>query len=260
MPAKPAPEQLDNRAAAAAADTAAAAPLRVVSPQGRLLAAVVLVFGIVLGAPHQLLIVAALVALVLLVAYIVQVSIRRILLRSLVVLPISGMISLFWPLRLVQQWNLDGLASAYAQGWSQMLTLIITPWLCVLVMMLLIATCHQADLLYAVKRLHLPHVLVLLLSFMYRYADTLRAQLRASHRALAARAPKMGTRRQVLLYGNLAGSMLVRAYDRGERIHAAMLARGFNGILTHKREERIGTPDIALILGAALLSVALYLV
>ena len=39
----------------------------------------------------------------------------------------------------------------------------------------------------------------------------------------------------VRLYGNLAGNLFIRAYERGERIHAAMLSRGYDGVLPADR-------------------------
>ena len=227
------------------------------SPQGWLLAALALVVGIVLGAPHQPAVAVALVLVISLLAYIVQARLRRMLLRSLVVLPVVGLLTLFWPLRQVQHLSWGSLITVYAQNWPQMLAFLLTPWLCVLTMMLLVEVCPQADLLYALQRLHLPRILILLLSFIYRYISILRRQLRAMQRALIARAPTLSRRRQALFYGNLAGAPLVRSYDRGERIHAAMLARGFTGRLPRLQKQRLGLLDAALISGAMLLALAL---
>lgn len=229
------------------------------TPQAKLAAAVILVLGIVLGAPHSVFTALSVVALVLLAAFITEAKIVRILIRSLVVIPLAGMISLFYPLRFAGEWTAPGLADAYAANWQPMLQLIVTPWLCVLVMMLLIHLTPRVDLLYALERLRLPRILVMMLSFMYRYVDVMRAQLHAAHRALESRAPLLSRRRQVLLYGNLAGSMLIRAYDRGERIHAAMLSRGYNGILPQAELFRLQGKDALLITCASLFAIALVL-
>jgi len=229
------------------------------APHAKILAAVIAVLGIVLSAPHIPLAVASVIAIVLLLGFIAQASIRRMLLQSLLVIPIAGAISLFYPLRFVADWQLTSLAAAYAANWQPMLQLIITPWLCVLVMMLLVHSSTRSDLLFGLERLRLPRVLVLMLSFMYRYVDVMRAQLRAAHRSLVSRAPALSKRRQVLLYGNLAGSMIIRAYDRGERIHAAMLSRGFTGTLPSLQEQRITTRDVLLLGATTLFAAALIL-
>ncbi|MCL2807256.1 MAG: energy-coupling factor transporter transmembrane protein EcfT [Coriobacteriia bacterium] len=227
------------------------------APQVKILAATVLVFGIVLSAPHTAFTVASIAGLVLLLGFIAQASIRKILLGSLVVLPIAVMISLFYPLRFVGEWQWASITAAYLAHWQPMLQLVITPWLCVMVMMLLAHTTTHAQMLFGLERLRLPRVLVMMLSFMYRYVDVMKNQLQAAHRALVSRAPTLSRRKQVLLYGNLAGSMLIRAYDRGELIHAAMLSRGFSGVLPVAQAPRIEVKDILLAAGATLFAAAL---
>ena len=234
-------------------------PADSLTPQVRILAAVIAVFGIVLSAPHTPVTAASIVVLVALLGFIAQVRMVRMFLRSLIVIPIAGMLSLFYPLRFVVDWQGASVAAAYQAHWQPMLQLILTPWLCVLVMMLLVHTTSRTQLLFGLERLHLPRILVMMLSFMYRYVDVMRAQLQAAHRALISRAPSLTRRRRVLLYGNLAGSMLIRAYDRGERIHAAMLSRGFTGTLPLADAPRLTARDGLLLAGTVLLAVALIL-
>jgi len=224
-----------------------------------LLTAIIFVVGIVVGMPHTALEIATVLILVMVIGLLAHVKLVRLFLRSLVVIPIAGLMALLVPLRLVNQWNTEGLAQAYQRGAPQVFELIITPWMCVLVMLLLVALCSEKDLLYALERLRVPRAFTLLLTFMYRYASVMRAQLVAARRALVSRVPDLSTRRQVLLYGNLAGSMIVRAYSRGERIHAAMLSRGFMGYLPRLARQDFGVRDAALVGTALLLGVAFVL-
>jgi len=229
------------------------------APHAKIVAAVILVLGIVLSAPHTLIAALGLVLIILFLAYIARANIGRILLFSLIVIPIAGAISLFYPLRFAVDWQWESLLEAYAAHWPAMLQLIVTPWLCVLVMMLLVHTTTRSELLFGLERLHLPKVLVLMLSFMYRYVDVMRSQLHSAHRALVSRAPTLSRRRRVLLYGNLAGSMIIRAYDRGERINAAMLSRGFTGTLPLAEPRQLCISDALLLATASLLAVSLIL-
>ena len=230
------------------------------NPAAKILAMVILIVGIVITAPHSLLVGLSLVAVVLLLGFIAEASLTRMLLQSLVVVPIAGMISLFFPLRFVTDWHWAGLVTAYAGHWQEMLQLIATPWLSVLSMMLLVQTTARAQLLLGLERLRLPRILVLMLSFMYRYVDVMRNQLNCARRALESRAPALTRRKQLLLYGNLAGSMLIRAYDRGERIYAAMLSRGYTGTLPCYETAPVRFGDVALVAGSALFVVAMILV
>ncbi|MCL2883233.1 MAG: hypothetical protein FWF30_02035 [Coriobacteriia bacterium] len=229
------------------------------APQTLLLAALILVVGIVLGGRSSLVVALAALVAVLLLTIIVQARLRRMLLRSLVVLPVVGVIALFMPFRYVQEWTLAGLGAAYSGAVGQMLSLVLIPWTCLLVMLLLLELCSQADLLYALERLRLPRFLLLLLNFSYRYVSSLRQQLRASHRALVSRAPLMSRRRQVRLYGNLAGSMLIRSHDRGERVHAAMQARGYNGLLPRLVRQKMQAADLACLAAALFFAACLVL-
>jgi cobalt/nickel transport system permease protein len=248
-----------DRSTDAAADKDAGNPFANLAPQAKLVAAVIMVVGIVLGAPRTPFEVLAIASLVVLLGVVAQASLGRMLPRSLIVLPVAGSMALLLPLRFVSQWDVAGVVQAYATGWPQAAVLLITPWLCTLVMMFLVEICPQKDMLYAFERLRVPHIFVLLLTFMYRYVDVMRAQLTAARRSLVSRAPTLTPRRQVLLYGNLAGAMVIRAYGRGERVYAAMLSRGFTGVLPRPHTLRMTAPDAALIVGALLLAAALIL-
>jgi cobalt/nickel transport system permease protein len=230
------------------------------APQTLLLTALMLVLAIVIGAPQNPFSVGTVVVLILALSLGLGLSLRRVLLRSLFVIPVAGFFALAMPLRYVGQWELSAFGSAYASHWPELVNLILTPWLCLLVMLSLAELCSQGDLLCALERLHLPRALTLLLNFMYRYVGLLRHQLLSMHRALVARAPGLTRRKQVLLYGNIGGNMLIRAYDRGERIHAAMSARGFTGILPRPQCRRFGKNDVMLLCLFAVFSTALVLV
>jgi len=87
-----------------------------------------------------------------------------------------------------------------------------------------------ARLLDAMRRLGVPSVLVATLHFMVRYVRVLGDELGRMVQARRARS----FRRSGLDYGiltGLIGVLFVRAMERGERVHAAMLARGWDGTI-----------------------------
>jgi len=248
-----------------------------------LLAALALVVSIVVGAPHSALVVITIVTLVVMVSLLAQASLRKLLLRSLVVLPIAGGMALFAPLRFlgrtaeavgsavapeiagaaglaetVQSTGMLGsLANAYLAGAPLMVQMILTSWLCVLVLLTLATVCPVSDLLFALEQLRLPRALTMLLGFIHRYVDLLRSELSSLSRAMVLRAPTLSRRRQVLLYGNLAGSLVIRTQDRAERVSAAMLARGFTGVLPRRHQQRLVVADITLLVIAVVFSLAI---
>jgi cobalt/nickel transport system permease protein len=96
---------------------------------------------------------------------------------------------------------------------------------------LLSATTPFPALLSAMARLRVPAVLVATLHFMYRYLHVLRDELA---RMVQARRARSFRRRGALDWGllsGLIGVLFLRAMERGERVHSAMRARGWDGTL-----------------------------
>lgn len=112
----------------------------------------------------------------------------------------------------------------------------------VLAATVLAATTEPRDLLRGLDRLRLPQVLVQILMFMIRYADVVGGEL---HRMRVARESR-GFRPRHLgalpVLGAAAGALFVRSYERGERVHLAMLSRGYTGRLP---QGPAGTPGAA---------------
>jgi cobalt/nickel transport system permease protein len=103
--------------------------------------------------------------------------------------------------------------------------------LSVLAATVLAATTEPRELLRGLERLRLPHVLVQILSFMIRYADVVSAELHRMRVARESRGFRGRSGGALRVLGATAGSLFVRSYERGERVHLAMLSRGYEGRL-----------------------------
>lgn len=99
----------------------------------------------------------------------------------------------------------------------------------VLGLVLLIATTPQPDLLRAARRLGMPTVLVTLLGLTLRYLLVLIDEGNRLSLGFAARAVGPRDLRLARPLGRVVGALAVRTIERGERVHQAMLARGFEG-------------------------------
>ena len=115
---------------------------------------------------------------------------------------------------------------------------------------LLAATTEVPRLLTGLTRLRVPVTLTTIAAFMVRYLEVLTAELGRSRRAMLARGYDPRWLWQVRPLATSAGAMFVRSYERGERVHAAMLARGYTGAMPVLDERRATPRDW---LGAALL-------
>jgi cobalt/nickel transport system permease protein len=209
-----------------------------------MLATLVLVGGIALLSPLKPAEAGALFGFLLVAALQAEIPLGLWLARSLAVLPVAASLALFSILREVALGNPTDPLRSWLAGGSTALGLVASAWLCVLACLLLSLVSPPADLLGAMKGLGMPSGLLGVLWFLFRFAETLREQLRAMRRALACRAPGLGPRGQVRIFGNLAGAMLLRAHDRGHRVHAAMLARGFQGEMPMAPPPPLGRLDL----------------
>ena len=103
--------------------------------------------------------------------------------------------------------------------------------LSVLAATLLAATTEPRALLRGLERLRLPQVLVQILMFMIRYVDVVGGELRRMRVARESRGFQARHLGALRVLGTAAGSLLLRSYERGERVHLAMLSRGYSGRL-----------------------------
>ncbi|HPH94949.1 MAG TPA: cobalt ECF transporter T component CbiQ [Anaerolineaceae bacterium] len=91
------------------------------------------------------------------------------------------------------------------------------------------------DLLRALRELGLPRVFVSIITLMWRYLDLLVDEARRLLTARASRSSHLNGRSggslvwRAQVAGGMAGSLLLRGMERGDRVYAAMLARGYNG-------------------------------
>ena len=122
--------------------------------------------------------------------------------------------------------------------------------LSVLAAVVLAATTEPRALLQGLERLRLPSLLVQILMFMIRYTDVVGGELRRMRVARESRGFEGRHLGALRVLGPAAGSLFVRSYERGERVHLAMLSRGYTGRMP-------GAPSAAVPLQAWLTALAL---
>ncbi len=138
-----------------------------------------------------------------------------------------------------------------AEGLRRFLTIMIGSWLSVQVALLLAFTTPFHDLIDALRELHLPGILISIISFMYRYLAVLTDEGSRMLRARAARSAGGdgssggSIRWRATVTGRMVGSLFLRAYERSERIYAAMQARGFEGEFRHLKTHALHRSEIA---------------
>lgn len=124
------------------------------------------------------------------------------------------------------------------EGVERVLSIAFKSWVSVQVAIVLAATTPFPQLLAAMRALHVPKLLVAIFGLMWRYIFVMADE---ALRLLRARAARSGASRddryktggtlawRTRTTGGMAGNLLVRSFERGDRIYAAMSARGYDG-------------------------------
>jgi cobalt/nickel transport system permease protein len=110
-------------------------------------------------------------------------------------------------------------------------TIVIKNGLALMAILVLAGTTPFHRLLGALRKLGVPLVLVATLHFMERYRHVLAGEI---ERLITARRARTFQRRATLSWsvlGGLIGMLFLRTLERGERVHGAMMARGWSGVL-----------------------------
>lgn len=94
---------------------------------------------------------------------------------------------------------------------------------------LLASTTELRELLLGLQRLRLPALLVQIASFMIRYGDVITDEMRRMRVARLSRGFEARGPRHWGVLAKSAGALFIRSYERGERVHLAMVSRGYAG-------------------------------
>ncbi len=134
-------------------------------------------------------------------------------------------------------------------GWN----IVVKGTLGVLTSLTLAATTSPRDLLIGLQRLRVPDTLTTIATLMLRYFEVLVGEARRMRIARISRGHDPRLLWQVGATARGVGSLFLRSYERGERVHLAMLARGWNGAmpvvqerLTGRREWLVGLAPVAV--------------
>ena len=141
---------------------------------------------------------------------------------------------------------------AVTGGWLSYFSMVIRFCLTVLAAFILIAVTGFSDVCLALERLGMPRVFAVQLLFLYRYLFVLSAEGGRMARARSLRS-FAGRGLGVRVYASLVGHLLLRTFERAQRIYQAMLSRGFRGEFPPRRPLRFGLLDLLFVASWAML-------
>lgn len=143
-------------------------------------------------------------------------------------------------------------------GWISCASIVVRTVLTGSAALILVAVTGFPAICRAMERLGMPAAFAVQLLFLYRYLFVLTEEGGRASRARELRSfGKKG--RGMASYASLLGHLLLRTWLRAERIHMAMLARGFTGAFHTREESRFGRAELLFLLGWSTLFITLRL-
>ncbi|KGN32638.1 cobalt ABC transporter permease [Knoellia sinensis KCTC 19936] len=114
-------------------------------------------------------------------------------------------------------------------GVEASIALLLTATTSVLMAVAFATTTSSRDLVRALQHLRLPDRLVQILAFMVRYLGVVGSQAQRMKVARDSRAFRARSLGSWPVIASSAGALFIRSYERGERVHLAMMSRGYTG-------------------------------
>jgi cobalt/nickel transport system permease protein len=131
------------------------------------------------------------------------------------------------------------------------------------VSILLTATTEIPEIIRGMGVLRVPVVFTAIAMFMVRYLELIVDELRRIRVAMVSRGYDPRWISQARPIASSAGALFVRSYERGERVHAAMLSRGFTGTmpaLGHRRADPAEWLSVTVVVSLTVIVAGLALV
>ena len=95
----------------------------------------------------------------------------------------------------------------------------------------LTATTANIELIYGLQKLKVPPIIIAIMSFSIRYIDVFIDEFKRVKISMQSRGYIEKGIKTLLPIAYASGAMLIRGYERGERVYLSMISRGFTGVI-----------------------------
>jgi cobalt/nickel transport system permease protein len=233
-------------------------------PRVKIIVFFVFIISVVFTGPREFMLFAAYGAIILAIVAISRIPLLFVLKRSLVVMPFVLVIAAFIPFfkkgQIIGGYSLGALKLTVSyDGLMVLWNVAIKSYLSTLCMIMLTNSTRFTDLLNGFGKLKCPALIVMVLSFMYRYVFVFEDELDMMKQAKESRTVGGSRWFHARTLSNILGSLFIRSYERGEAVYLAMCSRGFNGGIKTMDRLKLSSADLVFLLstGAVLVSVRL---
>ena len=127
--------------------------------------------------------------------------------------------------------------SIYKTGVDEMISILIKITLCVTLAIVLTATTSNIEIIYGLQKLKVSPLLISIFSFAIRYIDVFIDEVKRVKISMRSRGYSEKGIKTLKPLAFASGALLIRGYERGERVYNSMISRGFKGTLELEAQE-----------------------
>lgn len=190
--------------------------LQRLSPEVKILSTLIIIIAVVSMSPSKKLFIFSYILITALI-FVSNIPPTVIVKRILLVMPFTLLVVL------------SIIATDHTKGIQFLIVLLSRSIIAISAVILLTATTQFPSLLRGLQQFGTPKVIIMVLSFLYRYIFLVQEELMRISRARKSRTIKHSTVQNIRQAGTIIGELFIRSFERSERVYAAMLARGFEG-------------------------------
>ena len=95
----------------------------------------------------------------------------------------------------------------------------------------------------AMRKLHIPEIIVTVIMFTYRYLFIMITQAKTMYESYIVRAPREKSVK-IKIFGIMTGQLLIRSFDRAKEVYESMLLRGYGSKINISYNEKIKFSDV----------------
>ncbi len=220
-------------------------PLHRIDPRAKLITALFFIITVVSFDKYEI---AMLIPFIFFPVYLLtagNIPVLYIIKKILVVSPFAVMIGVFNPFfdhNIIISIGSVGVSG----GWVSFISIMVRFTLTVSTALALISCTGFNNICFALNRLGAPKIFAVQLLFLYRYIFVLAEEAAKMIRARNLRSFN-GKGRGIKSYGPMLGNLLIRTVNRAERIHLAMVCRGFDGKIRILKKYNFGVRELIFV-------------
>jgi len=120
---------------------------------------------------------------------------------------------------------------AVSYGIVSLFSILLRVYLCVMAVLLLVSITPLSQITGSMRRLRTPHIFVIVFEMTYRYIGVLFEEVYSMYTAYSLRscASRSGNAKGIAMrdMGSFTGQLLIRSFNRADRVYNAMKCRGY---------------------------------